>query len=238
MIQIKNLTPHVYTDQSRDFQFIGRLFDIALNSVKTNSENLYNLPFNDNTDTQLSTLMSLTLGFKSKHHYNVKQLKAICSCFSEILKYKGTLYALDIAGKALLNAEGIVDEMFIERNLDDKYVLNIYVPQTLSDTNLLEDIFDYVLPAGMSYTIIRELHLEKEATTLLTTSDKVTVYNNSNTAATGDITDVLDSTTSVVTTKDNIATLKTSLSNGTELQAIPGAIGNMTVIQPQNKNEE
>ena len=238
MIQIKNLTPHVYTDQSRDFQFIGRLFDIVLNSVKTNSENLYNLPFNDNTNTQLSTLMSLTLGFKSKHHYNVKQLKAICSCFSEILKYKGTLYALDIAGKALLNAEGIVDEMFIERNLDDKYVLNIYVPQTLSDTNLLEDIFDYVLPAGMSYTIIRELHLEKEATTLLTTSDKVTVYNNSNTVATGDIADVLDSTTSVVTTKENISTLTTSLSKGTELQAIPGAIGNMTVIQPQNKNEE
>ena len=109
MIKLRNLTPEVYSKQSRDFQFIERLFDVVLNSVKTNSESLYNLPLNDNTDERLIELMTLTLGFKSRHNYNVKQLTALCSAFCEVLKNKGTIYSITAAGNALLNSEGIHD---------------------------------------------------------------------------------------------------------------------------------
>lgn len=225
MIQLKNLTPHVYSDQSRDFQFIERLFDIVLNSAKTNCDTLYNLPAGDNADPQLISLTATTLGFKSRHHYNNKQLKALCSCFSEALRYKGTMHALDIVGKALLNAEGITDQMYIEKTEDDKYAIDVYVPQKLSDTNLLEDAFDYLLPAGMSYNVIRELHLEKAAETTLFTNDKVTVYDNN--------TGTKDAVTSVVAEKTNVEELNASVTTGTELKNIPGTIGNMTVVQPK-----
>ena len=72
MIKLQNLTPDVYSSQSRDFQLLERLFDIVLNYVKTNSDNLYTLPLSDNTDEHLIDLMTLTLGFKSRHHYNIK----------------------------------------------------------------------------------------------------------------------------------------------------------------------
>ena len=41
MIRLQDMTPSVYYDQSRDFQFIGRLFDVVLNSVKTNADMVY-----------------------------------------------------------------------------------------------------------------------------------------------------------------------------------------------------
>ena len=238
MIQLKNLTPHVYSDQSRDFQFIERLFDVVLNSVKTAGDNLYALPISDDSDEQLLTLMSLTLGFKSRHHYNNAQLRVLCSCFSEIMRNKGSLYALDTIGKALLNAEGITDEMTIEKNDSDPFALDIYVPQDLSDTNLLEDVFDYVLPAGMSYNIIRELKLRVAAVTTLTTQDHVTIYDNDNKARSTDtFADVVDSTVSTVATKDDMTKLADSISVGTNLKAIPGMIGNSTVVQPKKKEK-
>lgn len=238
MIQLKNLTPHVYSDQSRDFQFIERLFDVVLNSVKTASDNLYALPISDDSDEQLLTLMAQTLGFKSRHHYNNAQLRALCACFSEIMRNKGSLQALDIISKALLNAEGIADEMAIETNDNDQFALNIYVPQDLSDTNLLEDVFDYVLPAGMSYNIIRELKLRVAAVTTLTTQDCVTIYDNSNNArSAAKFDDVVDSTVSTVATKDDMTKLASSISAGTNLKAIPGMIGNSTVVQPKKKEK-
>jgi hypothetical protein len=238
MIQLKNLTPHVYSDQSRDFQFIERLFDVILNSVKTAGDNLYTLPISDDSNEQLLTLMSLTLGFKSRHHYNNTQLRSLCSCFSEIMRNKGSLYAIDTLGKALLNADGITDELTIEKNDSDPFALDIYVPQDLSDTNLLEDVFDYVLPAGMSYNIIRELKLKIPAVTSLTTQDQVTIYDNSNNArGTAQFDDVVDSTVSTVATKDDITALGNSITAGTNLKAIPGMIGNSTVVQPKKKEE-
>lgn len=234
MIQLKNLTPHVYSDQSRDFQFIERLFDVVLNSVKTNCYNLYNLPFNDATDSRLITSLALTLGFKSRHRYNVKQLASLCSAFSEILRYKGTLHSIGLTCKALLNAEGITDEAFIEKSEEDNYSIVVYVPQSLSDVSLLKDVLDYTLPAGITYKLVRELHLNKQATTTLATSDKVVVYDDSNAAWTGgSFSDAKDATTSTVATIADIASLKNSIDGGTNLKGTPGAIGNITVVQPK-----
>ena len=69
MIRLQDLTPAVYYDQSRDFQFIGRLYDLVLNYSKTNAANLYNLPIGENMDEQLLNLLALTLGFKPTKNY-------------------------------------------------------------------------------------------------------------------------------------------------------------------------
>ena len=151
-IEFQTLTPSVYYAQSRDFQYIGRLFDIVLNSVKMNADMLYNLPFSDNADAKLTDLMALTLGLKLKHNYPAKQLTAICSCFSEILRNKGSMYAVELAVNALLNAEGLTQEYRCQVS-DANDQLNIYVPYQLSDVTLLRDILDYILPAGMKCNI-------------------------------------------------------------------------------------
>lgn len=175
MIKLQELTPSVYYEQSRDFQFIGRLYDIVLNYVKTNADNLYTLPIGKNMDEKLLNLLAFTLGFQSKHHYNSKQLLAICSVLPLILKHKGSLNAILIAVNSILYAEGInqaLDYEFKNNNLV------LYLSPDLSDLTLLKDIMIYILPAGIGCNMIKEIQSINKIETVLTTKDEVTVYKD------------------------------------------------------------
>ena len=175
MIKLQELTPSVYYEQSRDFQFIGRLYDIVLNYIKTNADNLYTLPIGKNMDEKLLNLLAFTLGFQSKHHYNSKQLLAICSVLPLILKNKGSLNAILIAVNSILYAEGInqaLDYEFKNNNLV------LYLSPDLSDLTLLKDIMIYILPAGIGCDMIKEIQSVNKIETILTTTDEVTVYQD------------------------------------------------------------
>ena len=175
MIKLQELTPSVYYEQSRDFQFIGRLYDIVLTYIKTNADNLYTLPIGKNMDEKLLNLLAFTLGFQSKHHYNSKQLLAICSVLPLILKNKGSLNAILIAVNSILYAEGInqaLDYEFKNNNLV------LYLSQDLSDLTLLKDIMIYILPAGIGCDMIKEIQSVNKIETILTTKDEVKVYKD------------------------------------------------------------
>ena len=175
MIKLQELTPSIYYEQSRDFQFIGRLYDIVLNYIKTNADNLYTLPIGKNMDEKLLNLLAFTLGFQSKHHYNSKQLLAICSVLPLILKHKGSLDAILIAVNSILYAEGInqaLDYEFKDNNLV------LYLSPDLSDLTLLKDIMIYILPAGIGCDMIKEIQSVNKIETVLTTKDEVTVYKD------------------------------------------------------------
>ena len=172
MIKLQELTPSVYYEQSRDFQFIGRLYDIVLNYVKTNADNLYTLPIGKNMDEKLLNLLAFTLGFQSKHHYNSKQLLAICSVLPLILKNKGSLNAILIAVNSILYAEGISQALDYEFKNNN---LVLYLSQDLSDLTLLKDIMIYILPAGIGCDMIKEIQSVNKIETILTTKDEVTV---------------------------------------------------------------
>ena len=154
MIKLQDYTPEVYYKESRDFQFIGRLYDLVLNYIKTNVDLIYSLPLSDNSDSQFIDLMAMTLGFHAKHKYTSQQLKAICSVLSEVIRNKGTIKALTIACDAIFHAEGIQGQFDYELTNNNTNII-IYLPQELSDTTLLNDLFDYILPAGMSCQIIK-----------------------------------------------------------------------------------
>lgn len=163
-IELQQMTPSPYYGQSRDFQFIGRLFDVVLNSVKTNADMIYNNPLSANSNDKLADLMALTLGFKSKHKYTSVQLAALCSAFSEIMRNKGSLKSVELAVDALLNAEGITDKFSYSLTDENgsidasviKTKLTLYVPQQLTNLSLIRDLLDYILPAGISCQIVSQ----------------------------------------------------------------------------------
>lgn len=176
MLRMRQMVPNVYYDHSRDFQLIGRLYELVANMVKTNADMLYNLPVSDDMNERLLDLAASTLGFKSLHHYNVNQLRALCSAFTEILRSKGAITSIEKACNTLVAAEGIAEEIGVEVDNDTRQVF-IYVPPTLSDINLLKDVLIYILPAGMSYTIIRtHKNTYTVDTELVINTDKVNIY--------------------------------------------------------------
>ena len=177
MIKIKELTPEVYSTQSRDFQFISILYDLVLNYTKTNAANLYSLPIGKNMNTQLLNLLALTLGFKATKNYNSQQLFAICSVLPSIIRHKGSLQALIIATNALLAAEGISQPL--DFSIESKAKITLYISQKLSDLSLLGDLLNYILPAGISCSLVRENQAIKKVNTVISMTDRVTVYYDS-----------------------------------------------------------
>jgi hypothetical protein len=177
MIRLQDLTPQAYYNQSRDFQFIGRLFDIVLNYVKTSADNMYNLPCGKNMDEKLLNLLALTLGFQSKHHYNSKHLEAVCSVLPTILRHKGSLQAILDAVNAMLNSEGI--RQTLDYYIEPREYITLYLPQQLSDLSLIRDLLPYILPAGMSCNLVKELKEVIPANTVITTEDTVIIKSSS-----------------------------------------------------------
>jgi hypothetical protein len=169
MIKFREQVPLVYTNTSRDFQYLSWLIDIVLNSVKHNIDSIYNLP-NLKADTKLTELLAMTLGFKVKRNYDQKQLAALVEVLPRILRYKGTELAVVMAGEALIAASGATGAIDTEI---DGTELRVSLPKTLVDVSLFSDLLPYILPAGMTYRILRTDFVRSSYTTESGYSDTV-----------------------------------------------------------------
>lgn len=183
MIKLQNYTPEVYYKKSRDFQFIGRLYDLVLNSVKTNTDLLYSLPVGENMNDQLVDLITLSLGFKPKHNYSTQQLLAICSIFPTLLRKKGTLQAVQLACTTILASEGIITKPNVEMISSNRQsakvldTLHIGIPPELSDITLIQDLLSYIIPAGMLIDLTYESITEnKNETSFVLDASKTKIY--------------------------------------------------------------
>lgn len=182
MIKTQSLVPTVYYRESRDFQLFGRLYDIIFNYAKTNVDLMTNFPINKNTDSKLLELLSRTLGFEAKANYHNKDLNAICSVFIQLMKEKGSLKSIERLLRTILNAEGIDEKFSIKQKAataETSITLDIYIPDiiTNSEIALLENILDYILPAGVLYTL-KEGHLNNFGDIFIpTTSEKLGGYS-------------------------------------------------------------
>lgn len=159
-MKVEKLIPEVYYTQSRDFGYIGRLFEILFNYMKTGSDCISVNPDSLNLDATTIELVALTLGFESKHKYTTRDLIYVISSFSDLIKKKGTKEAINNAVKLLLNSQKIKDApennnfvQIAQESEIDKFIVTVQVPSQMTDIILLEDLFDYILPAGLLYKI-------------------------------------------------------------------------------------
>lgn len=154
-MKVKNMVPEVYYRDSRDFAFIGRLIEILLNYMKTGADCVSTSLKSDSANPNTIQLLVNTLGFDSKHEYINKDLIYIASTFCDLLRNKGTGYAIDTAIRLLLNSQNIKNsdsKTFVYGENSD---LEIRIPEGLEDIILLEDLFDYILPAGVTYKLTK-----------------------------------------------------------------------------------
>jgi hypothetical protein len=160
MIKTCDITPTIYNSQSRDFQLLGRALEIIFNYSKTETDLLKECPMSDDSDDDMLPLLATTLGFRSKHKYVDRDLRAVLSSFSDMLKYKGSIQSVELAIRALLHAQRISDKFEVVSETDETntshYLCNykIYISSDVTDLVLLEDLFDYILPAGFTYEFI------------------------------------------------------------------------------------
>ena len=171
MIKLANQVPLIYSNASRDFQYLSWLFNIVLNSVKHNVDDMYDLP-NSKIDPKMSELLAFTLGFKIKRNYDQKQLIALVQVLPIILKHKGTKKAIEIACDAVVNASGAVG--IYDVVITDTNVIEILLPKDITDTTLLIDLLPYILPAGLSYRIVKRTEIQSIFKTEVDYQDTIT----------------------------------------------------------------
>ena len=206
-LKAEHCTPSIYYQMSRDFQLLGRLYDVVLHSVKTDVDLLYNLPLSFNSNLDSIDLLAMTLGFIPKHKYNAKQLKAVCSVLPLIFKNKGSLQAIIVLVNTILHAEGIKEtvECFEKTHIDDTtgktvsdHTILIAIPDKLQDLSLINDLLDYILPVGIGYELIQIFTVKIDGKTDLAYEDKVSVksieiINENNEVTYGLLPDLTDS---------------------------------------------
>lgn len=152
MIKVQESVPGIYYNSSRDFQLLGHLFDLVLNSVKTEADLIFNLPLSVNSDDQLLDLMAFTLGLRlDKSKYTSKQLRAICSIAPKMMRTKGSISAIKLLCNALMHADGV--EGTFEINDKKTGHLDISITSYLTCRDALQELLPYVVPAGMTFNI-------------------------------------------------------------------------------------
>lgn len=154
MIRVRDLVPEVYYNESRDFQTIGRVYEALFNHCKTNADLMSALPISGQSDGKMLKLMAATLGFQGRRDYDDDELRALCMSLLPILRLKGSKSAIVKSVNVMLNAHGIDEVPTIVVDSEDSCNYLIHVSKRLSDTTLLEDLMDYILPAGFTYKLI------------------------------------------------------------------------------------
>lgn len=176
-MKVSNLVPEVYYKKSRDFSYIGRVFEVLFNYYKTNVDLVGKSPLDENVMSNIISLAAMTLGFESKHEYINKDLVALCSSFAMLLKNKGTITAIEDCVNILLHTQNIQQGTTIVYDVDN-LELTIYVPSQVKDIVLLEDVFEYILPAGVTYSFILSGVSNTSATEHLVETDSVEIYKS------------------------------------------------------------
>lgn len=177
MIRTQDRTPEYYTKESRDFQIIGKLFDSAFNAPKTGADTILNISGTDNIDPRLVEYLSKTLGFNIRNSYPQNVLFNMLKSFKQMIANKGTKKAVENAVVSLLHSQNITSKYYIQWGVEgDSHNIILYLPKETKNVSILNDVFDYILPAGFTYTVaLVGAPLETSSSIGLTTRSKVTV---------------------------------------------------------------
>lgn len=150
-MKVSRLLPEVYYRESRDFSYLGRIAEVAFNYMKTGADSVGVSPTDEDASSDLLELACATVGFESLHRYTKKDLTRIVGEFVGLCRDKGSSEAVERAIRVLLNSQGISETPDVITG--DDHSVTMYLPYDMTDVVLLEDLLEYILPAGTLFSI-------------------------------------------------------------------------------------
>ena len=155
MIDVIKQTPIEYSNLSRDYQVIARLYSLLFNYSKLYIDDLS--IWDSNIDNKLVTLRSKTLNFDAKHSWDLDELEAVTSCFKYLIRKKGSSECFKYCVNILLRALGL-SSVLDEQNItidQANYQVIVRADVTTLTSGIIEDLLAYLLPAGWTYRVIK-----------------------------------------------------------------------------------
>lgn len=155
MIDVIKQTPIEYSNLSRDYQVIARLYSLLFNYSKLYIDDLS--IWDSNIDNKLVTLRSKTLNFDAKHSWDLDELEAVTSCFKYLIRKKGSSECFKYCVNILLRSLGL-SSVLDEQNItidQANYQVIVRADVTTLTSGIIEDLLAYLLPAGWTYRVIK-----------------------------------------------------------------------------------
>ena len=146
MFRLENNVPDYYVENSRDFQLLCRLYDLALQPTRYSINSLKHASDTKLCNDALLPFLGTKVGFFTTYDSTDDSLRKIISSFPYIVKYKGSIVALRYIANMfsrLTNAEVIVDETAISEH---RILLLFKTPY--KNIDLFYELVEYVRPAG------------------------------------------------------------------------------------------
>ena len=149
MFRIENNVPEVYVAESRDFQLVSRLYDLAINTTKYSITTLEEITNTKYCNSSILPLLCTKLGIFDDLQMSDKEYRVLLSVFPYVIRKKGSKEALDI----ICNAFSHIVNTHCECRIVDKTTTSdndaiIYFEEYSPDVKLLLTLLDYVRPAG------------------------------------------------------------------------------------------
>ena len=148
MFKVENNVPKFYSEESRDFQLLCRLYDIVLQSVRYSIDSVSftsdAVSANDNMLQEIATKAGF---FHDINEYSKYKTSLLLKSFPNIIRYKGSMKCINL----ILNLFERLANTHIHEEYDKhRNVLTIKYEQTDANTlELLESLLSYVKPTGM-----------------------------------------------------------------------------------------
>ena len=151
VFRIQENTPEVYTNTSRDFQLIGRLYDCVINGVKFDTDSILRIIDTESIDSKLLKLLQTKIGFFTSADITDDDLRYVLESFPIIVKNKGSLKGINQAVAVFLKLKHIKSDVKVDifnKYGTHPYTVQINLNMPYTDTILLDEILKYVLPTG------------------------------------------------------------------------------------------
>lgn len=161
VIRLQDETPEVYTEQSRDFQLLCRLYDCVINSTKFDVDSIKKISDTSKIRTNLLPLLQTKIGFFSNAKTDDYTLRMLLEAFPSIIKKKGSLKAINEAITVYLKILGLRIPIAITKTEGATQLYNITIPEHTiviglntafrNTAEVFKDLLSYVMPAGFGY---------------------------------------------------------------------------------------
>ena len=154
LFRLSENVPDGYVTESRDFQLLCNAFDVIQNSIRNNADSMCLVSDTSSCPDTLLPYLQTKLGFFSKQKIDSDKLRILLQAFPHVVRSKGSRQGIILAIRAFLKCihRAEIVQLDIRNETNDPnasdYFINIGMNGHVTDISILQELLEYVIPAG------------------------------------------------------------------------------------------
>lgn len=146
MFLVEHNVPDVYVNESRDFQLLSRLYDLALQSTRFSIDSMDYVSDTNLCNASLLALLGSKVGFFSSLQISDTTYRKVLSVFPHIMRYKGSKEGIYLILNLFMH---ITNSRLSLQESEDSNMLTIIFYDYMAHLDLLQELIECIRPVGL-----------------------------------------------------------------------------------------